>query len=232
MAVAAAGRRARPSVRGRLVRVVVAVLGLAPLVVAVAGAVAAGRQAARDELDHSLLRQAAAGSTALEEYFERAHSVNLLLAHDSAFRQYEPRRAEVPPVATPASARAVEAMAYLERLYPARISEACLIDVTGTELARVVRGEVAPADELSTEEASAPFFAPTMRLPEGRVYQAAPYVSPDTDEWVVSNFTPMVAGAHLGARPLRGDPRELPARGLAGCGDRRPVGAHGDRRHP
>lgn len=86
-------------------------------------------------------------------------------------------------------------MAYLERLYPGRISEACLIDRTGTEIARVVEGAVAPAEELSTEEASAPFFAPTFELPAGRVYQSAPYLSPDTSHWVVANSTPLVDAA-------------------------------------
>ena len=188
-----ATRRARPALRSRLVRVLVALLGTALLVVAVASAVSAGRQAASDELDHALQVEASARATALQEYFERAHSVNLLLAHDSAFRRYEPRRAASPPTTTPASDRAAEAMAYLEELYPGRISEACLIDATGTELARVVEGDVAHAHDLSTEEASNPFFGPTMRLPQGRVYQAAPYVSPDTDKWVISNSTPMVS---------------------------------------
>ncbi|MDP9497200.1 MAG: EAL domain-containing protein [Actinomycetota bacterium] len=66
------------------------------------------------------------------------------------------------------------------------------IRVDGQELARVVRGEVAPTGDLSNE-ADAPFFAPTLRLPEGRVYQAAPYISPDTDEWVISNSTLLYA---------------------------------------
>ena len=188
-----ASRSARPALRSRLVRVLVALLGTALLVVAVASAVSAGRQAASDELDHALRVEASARATALQEYFERAHSVNLLLAHDSAFRRYEPRRAASPPTTTPASERAAEAMAYLEELYPGRIGEACLIDATGTELARVVEGEVAHAHDLSTEEAANPFFGPTMRLPQGRVHQAAPYLSPDTDTWVISNSTPMVA---------------------------------------
>ena len=89
-------------------------------------------------------------------------------------------------------------MAYLERLYPGRISEACLIDSTGTEIARVVDGTVAPAEDLSSQEASTPFFAPTLALPEGRVHQSAPYLSPDTGKWVVSNSTPLRTGA---ARP-------------------------------
>ena len=55
-------------------------------------------------------------------------------------------------------------LGYLEQLYPASIGEACFIDADGEEFARVVRGEIAPAGDLSTEEEQAPFFAPTFAL--------------------------------------------------------------------
>jgi diguanylate cyclase (GGDEF)-like protein len=48
---------------------------------------------------------------------------------------------------------------------------------------------VAAQDELSTNEARNPFFAPTFDLDFGQVYQAPPYRSPDTGEWVISNST-------------------------------------------
>ena len=37
----------------------------------------------------------------------------------------------------------------------------------------------------------APFFKPTFALKPGQVYQARPYLSPDTHTWVVSNSTPL-----------------------------------------
>ena len=43
--------------------------------------------------------------------------------------------------------------------------------------------------ELSPDESGAPFFAPTFALRPGQVYQARPYESPDTKEWVISNST-------------------------------------------
>jgi len=183
---------------GWWLRLTTALLGVALLGVAIVSGVAAGHQAARQDLDHALASEAASNAHALREYFERASSINLLLAHDSAFRRFEPgvRAAAHTRSQTVAdSSAAGSAMAYLERLYPGRISEACLIDSTGTELARVVRQTVAPAEELSAEEAENPFFAPTMRLPKDRVYQAAPYVSPDTGLWVISNSTPMVGAS-------------------------------------
>ena len=78
---------------------------------------------------------------------------------------------------------------YLELLYPGAIGEACLINDQGHELARVTEGVAAPVAELSTAEAQNPFFAPTLALDLGQVYQAAPYVSPDTGTWVISNST-------------------------------------------
>jgi diguanylate cyclase (GGDEF)-like protein len=182
--------------RGRLPRLVTAALGVCLLAGAIFSTVTAGREAAVATLDNAMSSDAALHASALKEYFERAQGVDLLLANDSAMGQFEPGQGQLsgPPIVI-ASAQASKAMAYLQKLYPGRISEACLIDDSGTELARVVRGKIAPASELSTQEAENPFFAPTMRLPKGRVYQAAPYVSPDTREWVISNSTPMVSAS-------------------------------------
>ena len=84
------------------------------------------------------------------------------------------------------------AVGYLERLYPDSIGEACVIDRGGQELARYVfRKRVGVAD-LSPDESGNPFFAPAFAQPLGRVYQAPPYVSPDTHAWVIANATPVV----------------------------------------
>jgi diguanylate cyclase (GGDEF)-like protein len=66
-----------------------------------------------------------------------------------------------------------------------------LIDRSGAEIARVVRGEQATAADLSADESGNPFFRPTFALRHGEVHQARPYVSPDTKEWVISNSTLM-----------------------------------------
>ncbi|MCP6675129.1 hypothetical protein NL520_27410, partial [Klebsiella pneumoniae] len=60
------------------------------------------------------------------------------------------------------------------------------------------RGEIAPLKDLSDEEAGAPFFKPGFAVAPGEVYQAPPYLSPDTNEWVVANVTPV---AVMGAKP-------------------------------
>ncbi len=52
-----------------------------------------------------------------------------------------------------------------------------------------MRGDVAKPADLSTSEEETVFFAPTFALGFGRVHQTAPYVSPDTKEWVIANAT-------------------------------------------
>src|SRR3954470_8210161 len=144
------------------------------------------------ELDRTLLAETEEHSAALDNYFERAHSVVLLTANAPAFA-----RVLGEPGSTAQKVRrqsrnlgdVTHQLGYLERLYPASIGEACFIDADGEEFARVVRAKVAPAADLSTEEEQAPFFAPTFALDFGQTHQTMPYVSPDTKEWVVANAT-------------------------------------------
>ena len=129
----------------------------------------------------------------LDAYFKRARSVILLTANQPAFRHFDEQPGSQPQKVHAGGrnlADVTAALAYLEHLYPTSIGETCFIDSNGNEAARVVRGQKAPASELSTQEESSPFFAPTFALPIGAVYQAAPYVSPDTKEWVIANATP------------------------------------------
>src|SRR4029079_13768384 len=127
---------------------------------------------------------------ALENYFTRARSVVLLTANSPAFAHVlaEPgTRADKVRRQGRGIAEVTHSLGYLERLYPSSIGEACFIDADGEEFARVVRGHIAPAADLSTTEEQAPFFAPTFALPFGQTHQTKPYVSPDTKEWVVAN---------------------------------------------
>src|SRR3954463_3145666 len=155
------------------------------------------------ELDRALRADTDEHGDALDNYFERAHSVVLLTANAPAFA-----RVLAEPGSTAQKVRrqsrnlldVTHQLGYLERLYPASIGEACFIDAHGEELARVVRGHVAPAADLSTEEEQTPFFAPTFALDFGQTHQTRPYISPDTNEWVVANATriPQLKG-HAGA---------------------------------
>src|SRR4051794_7700217 len=144
------------------------------------------------ELDRTLLAETEEHGGALDNYFERARSVVLLTANSPAFARVlaEPGTRAHKVRRQGRSLRDVtRQLGYLERLYPASIGEACFIDADGEELARVVRGRIAPAADLSTTEEQTPFFAPTFALDFGQTHQTRPYVSADTKEWVVANAT-------------------------------------------
>ena len=67
------------------------------------------------------------------------------------------------------------------------------------EFARVTEGVPATKSELSVDEAKNPFFAPTLAMDHDEVYQAPPYISPDTGHWVISNSTwiPLANGSRM-----------------------------------
>src|SRR3954447_22985412 len=155
------------------------------------------------QVERMLVAEADEHGAALDNYFARARSVVLLTANSPAFANTlaEPgTRAEKVRRRGRNLAEVTHHLRYLERLYPTSIGEACFIDANGEELARVVRGDVAPAADLSSEEEQTPFFAPTFALDVGQTHQTRPYISPDTNEWVVANATriPPVKG-HKGA---------------------------------
>jgi len=122
---------------------------------------------------------------ALSDYFSRARAIDRLMARNPDFADYYQD-----PKAHIAGANA--ALRYLEHLYPTSIGEACFIDQHGPENARAVRGVSATKATLSPDESGNPFFKPTFALQPGQVYQAPPYISPDTGEWVISNSTPIM----------------------------------------
>jgi diguanylate cyclase (GGDEF)-like protein len=150
---------------------------------------------ARERADDGALVHVAEGEAGqLQEYFGRARTINLITAHNPAFSDFyaQPgsRTATILEHGAPAR-NAEDALAYLERLYPASIGEVCFIDRSGAENGRYVRGVRARFADLSPNERTNPFFAPTFALDAGQVFQAKPYVSPDTQEWVISNSTPV-----------------------------------------
>jgi diguanylate cyclase (GGDEF)-like protein len=153
----------------------------------------------RNELAHDAAEQA----EVLNAYFTRARSIILLTAHGAEFRQFyaEPGARDQRVRRGGPTLNAInESLGYLEELYPDRIGEACFIDASGAENARTVRGQRASYADLSPDEARNPFFAPSFALSKNQVYQAKPYVSPDTDEWVIANSTlvPMPDGSKPG----------------------------------
>jgi diguanylate cyclase (GGDEF)-like protein len=172
-------------------------LALAVGVALLAGSVGLGmrdRSEKRQAIDQALQGKVRDEAGQLEGYFERARAINLITAHNPAFHNFYAAPGDrVDRVkGNSASIRGAEnALAYLEKLYPTSIGEACFIDRSGPENARYVRGVRATFGNLSKDESANPFFAPTFALRAGQVYQAEPYVSPDTHEWVISNSTPV-----------------------------------------
>ena len=160
----------------------------------------AGHASALTRERNALVYDATEQAQVLNAHFTRARSIILLTAHTPEFRDFYAesgtrdqrvrRGGEVVD-------KVNEALAYLEQLYPDRIGEACFIDASGAENARTVRGKRAGYADLSLDEAANPFFAPTFALGATEVYQAKPYVSPDTKDWVISNSTviPMPDGS-------------------------------------
>jgi diguanylate cyclase (GGDEF)-like protein len=151
-----------------------------------------GRQG--ETLDRALATESREQTRTLEAYFARARSLTLITAQNPAFEEY------YTGAGSPADQRASkqksvreanQALAYLEDLFPGSIGEACFIDATGPEIARAVKGDIAPPSDLSPDEGAAPFFEPSFALRAGQVYQAEPYLSPDTHEWVIANATPI-----------------------------------------
>jgi diguanylate cyclase (GGDEF)-like protein len=143
-------------------------------------------------LDRALLAETDEHGGALESYFARSRSIVLLTANSPAFANVlgEPgTRAQQVRRRSRNLREVTHHLRYLEQLYPTSIGEACFIDAHGEEFARAVRGKTAKPGDLSTTEEETPFFAPTFALGFGRVHQTAPYVSPDTKEWVVANAT-------------------------------------------
>jgi diguanylate cyclase (GGDEF)-like protein len=166
-------------------------------VLLLAGSAALGvreRSQKRLAVDHALTNRVDQDANRLESYFERASSIALITGHNPAFRDFYAssgkRLAKVQARGTDIR-QAEAALNYLERLYPTSIGEACFIDRGGAENARYVRGVRAPIGDLSPDESANPFFAPAFALRPGEVYQAKPYVSPDTKEWVIANATPI-----------------------------------------
>src|SRR5918992_14578 len=158
------------------------------------GSGTSARSHAKAALDGALVNTAGAQAQVLEDYFSRSRSIDLLTAKNPAFRHFYRMpgdRAAKIRAGGPVLDEANEALGNLEELFPDSIGEACFIDRTGPEIARMVRGQRATLEDLSPDESGAAFFAPTFALDHNQVYQAKPYVSPDTKEWVISNSTLM-----------------------------------------
>jgi hypothetical protein len=170
----------------------------AGLIVAGAGSAAVGGARADGAQDRRLSEQAAVEGKILSDHFERARLEVLKAAQSPSFAAFytlpgtrEAKLAAGGPVVQQIQAE----LKTLEALFPDGIvSEVCFIHGAGAENARIVGDHVAEVSELSADETVSPFFAETLSTKVGDVYQAQPYISPDTKQWVVSNSTLLPVG--------------------------------------
>src|SRR5690349_1188216 len=185
----------------RVSRVAALLVGLLVLVLSVITSVTTARRSEMDAQDDGLNTALNQQVDALESYFERSRTINLMLADNPVFTDFYrapgTNRQKI-EAAGPLLGRINAALGFLEELYPGRIGEACFIDGGGRELARVVDGVPATADQLSPDESGNPFFKPTVALGAGVVHQAEAYESPDTHERVISNSTVVSAAGQTG----------------------------------
>jgi hypothetical protein len=170
-----------------------------------AGSVGLGvrdRSETLDARDQALVTAVNHEAARLDAYFTHAREITLITSQNPALREFyaEPgaRLAKL-QAHGPEIREAESGLAFLDRLYHNSISEVCFIDRSGGENARYVRGVRAPFNELSPNEQANPFFKPTLALLDGEVYQAKPYLSADTHEWVISNSTPLAGTGYPAA---------------------------------
>ncbi|HET7734372.1 MAG TPA: bifunctional diguanylate cyclase/phosphodiesterase [Nocardioidaceae bacterium] len=158
------------------------------------GAVAAERE---QQTQRSLALGADSQVHVIESLALQTRTAALLTARNGAFAAFyrapgtleekmDPEQGLVGPV--------VDALRYLQQIFPDSIRETCLIDASGREIAQVVRGRVTPVALLDDDEDEYDFFRPSFAQQFGRVYRSAPYVSSATKEWVFTNTAKVDAG--------------------------------------
>jgi len=160
--------------------------GVVPLAIILAFTAWTGAKQARERDQARATSLARAGAEDLSGSFAEWRSLLLVAAGNQALTS---------PASAAGASSKVQALhvsiASIRDQYPDLIDELCVITGSGIEQARQVLGDFAAQSDLSPDETGSPFFAPTLNLPTGKVYQARPYVSPDSKRWVISNSTPI-----------------------------------------
>ncbi|WIM93296.1 EAL domain-containing protein [Actinoplanes oblitus] len=185
----------------RLARSAGFLIGLLVLVTSVVTSVLAARDKQATAQDHTLDLTLEQQTAAVRNYFDQSRAIAQMLADSPVFIDfYQAPGTNQQKIAAggPLLDRVNDTLAYLEELYPGRISEACFVDRDGTQIARVVDGYPTDAKNLRKNEQKASYFAPTMALGPARVYQTRAYQSPDTGRAVISNSILLTAYGHTG----------------------------------
>jgi methyl-accepting chemotaxis protein len=162
--------------------------GLVPLLALSTLLVTQEQAAARSQAGQTSVDQAGSVADDLSRELASWRTQLLISSNDPVLRQWFEKAPNVPAL----RAEVNRALVQLNTLNPDLIDEACFISAGGPELGRQVKGVPAAVSELSPDESGNPFFRATLDLAEGQVHQNAPYISPDSNRWVISNSTPIV----------------------------------------
>jgi methyl-accepting chemotaxis protein len=123
-------------------------------------------------------------------------------ADDSDDQADQADSADEAPPPTPREAALADiqqVLLYLHQQF--EIPEADIVDASGAQIARDVRGALAEDVAAAESNGLKPYFKPSLGLAAGQVYRSGmPYVSDDLKTWVVAYATPLVLadGTHAG----------------------------------
>lgn len=161
-------------------------VGLFPLLVIGIFSFVAGQRALDNEIRGQAHSQAEDVKARLENYFQDGRVTVLTIASSPAWQNFytDPKSKEDWRI------EQQRIINYMDDVTRIGIDEFCFIDAGGGENSRLVKGEL--EFDLSDDEKNTPFFQPSMALDSGQVYQSEPYVSPDTNRWVLASTTPVL----------------------------------------
>ena len=156
----------------------------------------------RKEADSRLEDHTAVVARSLDGILQRASSDIRLARQNMTFAT---ALADSSGQLLPGDRAAVDAaITYLGDRY--HVDEICVIRASGLEAARWVSGKgVAAVSDLSPDERrNNPAVLPTLPLADDATYETQPYISPDSNRWVIGVATPIIlsSGEHAGVLHL------------------------------
>src|SRR3989338_2980717 len=164
------------------------IVGIIPLVAIAIYSYNKSREALFINVRYDIEGDAKDIASSISHLFNKARSDILLLTVNPAFKRYflEPEKKSF------WLKELEKAFLYLSKIFPDSFDEGCYIISDGREICRVIFDKLAHPTELSIDETRNAFFALTFTIPEGEGYQGPPYISTDTNRWVIPNSTPIV----------------------------------------
>ncbi|HEV7605273.1 MAG TPA: EAL domain-containing protein [Candidatus Limnocylindrales bacterium] len=188
-------RRAYDTSRARPVPTLVAAIALIALLAGSLVVIRLSEETTNEALIR-LDRQAASEAAAIDDVVGRATRDLRLASRNVAFG--DALSIGTGPVNPSDRVRVESAMTYMGDRYA--VDEICLIRRDGLEVARFSKGSVAAVADLSPDETNNnPAVTPTLGLADDTAFRTTPYISPDSNRWVLGLATPIVrSGTTLG----------------------------------